>query len=382
MLRHGGRGRIVVPGRVNGRDENFHTDESAMLPPELQVKLHAAWVDRLRDAWTDINRKQLGGVLKMPVLWIDAANKRLGFWDAGRRTLGVSERHIWHHPWSDVVETLKHEMAHQYVSEVLGVHDQTAHGPAWAQACAKLGIAAKATGTPGGGAEDQSDRMLQKVRKLLALADSPNAHEAEAAMATAHALILRYNLDIRAAATPGYDRRHIGDSAAAIPIEWKLVASILSQWFFVECIWVSVYVARRNRMERQLEILGTPTNLELAHYAHDFLHAAYEALWKQTRRTVQDGKRRDFVAGVLMGFSQKLEAERKVQAGKGLVWVGDPRLKGYVREAHPHLRTMSGAGVRRTAAHEAGRAAGQNLRIHQGMGGTGTGIRGLLTGQR
>lgn len=342
------------------------------------AELHRAWLLRLRDEWKTVNKQKLNNRLKLPVFWIDGANKRLGFWDARQRTLGISEQHIWQHPWSDVLETLKHEMAHQYVSEIMGIKDETAHSQAFKDACQLLGIGAKASGKPGGGPQAETDKMLQKVRKLLALAESPNVYEAEAAMATAHALILRYNLDVATASQRiDYAWRQIGQSGAAIPIEWKLVASILSKWFFVECVWVSVYVAKHDRMERQLEILGSETNLELAHYAHDFLHEACETLWLQARKQRLEGKRREFVAGVLMGFSQKLEEERKVQAGRGLIWIGDPKLDGYVHERFPRLRTMAGAGVRRSAAHEAGRAAGQKLRIHQGMQTRGSG-GGLL----
>ncbi len=340
--------------------------------------LHRAWLKRLRDEWQTLNRDKLQNRLKLPIFLIDRASKRLGFWDPRQRTLGISEQHIWQHPWLDVVETLKHEMAHQYVSEVAGIHDETSHGQAWKEACRLLDILPQATATPGHAPETETDRMLQKVKKLLALAESPNVNEAEAAMAAAHALILRYNLDVaKAVQSVDYAWRRIGLTSAAIGLDWKLVASILSRWFFVECVWVSVYVARNDRMERQLEILGTATNLELAHYAHDFLHAACASLWRVHARAGLRGSRREFVAGVMMGFSQKLQTERAVHAGRGLVWLGDPALGGYVKTRYRHLRSMTSTGVRQSEAHQAGVNAGQKLRIHQGMHAKGTG-GGLL----
>jgi hypothetical protein len=330
--------------------------------------LHRAWLKRLRDEWQGFNKDKLGNRLKLPVFLIDRTSKRLGHWDAQQRTLGISEQHIWQHPWLDVLETLKHEMAHQYVSEVLGIHDETSHGHAFRDACRLLDCLPQATATPGYAPESETDRMLQKVKKLLALAESPNVNEAEAAMAAAHALILRYNLDVaKTAQSVDYAWRRIGATAAAIGLDSKLVGSILSRWFFVECVWVSVYVARNDRMERQLEVLGTHTNLELAHYAHDFLHAACESLWRAHARAGVLGTRREFTAGVLTGFSQKLESERKVYAGRGLVWLGDPALGGFVKERYRRLRSMTSTGVRQSEAHEAGVSAGQKLRIHQGM---------------
>ena len=340
--------------------------------------LHRAWLKRLRDEWQTVNKEKLSNRLKLPVLLIDRTSKRLGHWEHAQRTLGISEQHIWQHPWLDVVETLKHEMAHQYVSEVLGILDETSHGRAWREACKLLDCLPQATGAPGLAPETETDRMLHKVKKLLALAESPNVNEAESAMAAAHALILRYNLDVaKTAQSADYAWRRIGGTKAAIGLDSKLVASILSRWFFVECVWVSVYVARNDRMERQLEILGTQTNLELAHYAHDFLHAACESLWRAHARAGVRGTRREFVAGVLQGFSQKLEAERKVNAGRGLVWLGDPALGGYLKDRYRHLRTMSSTGVRQSEAHQAGVSAGRELRIHQGIHAHGKG-GGLL----
>ena len=338
--------------------------------------LHRAWLKKLRDEWQVVNRDKLANRLKLPVFLIDRASKRLGFWDTRQRTLGISEAHIWQHPWLDVLETLKHEMAHQYVSEVLGIHDETSHGAAWRETCRLLDVAPQATAVPGQAPETETDRMLHKVKKLLALAESPNVNEAESAMAAAHALILRYNLDVaKAVHAPDYAWLRVGATAAAIGLDAKLVASILSRWFFVECVWVSVYVARNDRMERQLELLGTGTNLELAHYAHDFLHAACESLWRAHARAGLRGTRREFVAGVLTGFSQKLQAERQVHAGRGLVWLGDPALGGYVKSRYRHLRSMSSTGVRQSEAHQAGVSAGQKLRIHQGIHATGSGGR-------
>ena len=330
--------------------------------------LHRAWLKRLRDEWQTVNKEKLNARLKLPVFVIDRTSKRLGHWDHHQRTLGLSEQHIWQHPWLDVIDTLKHEMAHQYVSEVLGILDETSHGTAWRDTCKLLDCLPHATATPGHAPETETDRMLQKVKKLLALAESPNVNEAEAAMAAAHALILRYNLDVaKTAQSADYAWRRIGATAAAIGLDAKLVGSILSRWFFVECVWVSVYVARNDRMERQLELLGTQTNLELAHYAHDFLHAACESLWRAHARAGVRGTRREFTAGVLTGFSQKLDSERKVHAGRGLVWLGDPALGGFVKERYRRLRSMTSTGVRQSEAHQAGVSAGQKLRIHQGM---------------
>ncbi|MBM4056579.1 MAG: DUF2786 domain-containing protein, partial [Planctomycetes bacterium] len=96
-------------------------------------------------------------------------------------------------------------MAHQYVEEVLGICDDFPHGEAFNRVCREKGIDPAATGDIHIWIEKRKNRftvssqnhqILDKVHKLLALAQSPNEHEAQTAMAKAHELLLRHNLSL------------------------------------------------------------------------------------------------------------------------------------------------------------------------------------------
>ena len=333
----------------------------------LDSTLHPAWLAELRRAWQDFNGRHLGGRLKPPVLQIDRGELRLGHWEREARLLSLAHHHIWTHAWDEVLGTLKHEMAHQYVDEVLG-GDERPHGPQFARACQLLEIDAHASGSPRPREADEQSKTLRRVQKLLALATSANRHEAEAAMAAANTLLLRYNLELPQHGPPlGYGARRLGSSAAALPLDWKLIGAILAEFFFVECIWTTVYNARRDRHERTLEVMGSEANLEMAGYVHDFLHASVTRLWQQEQPVlgIAAGRRREYTAGVLLGFRDKLRQERQKNAEVGLVWLGDADLGRYVRHRHPSIRAMAKAGVRRSHAHEAGRAAGQRLTLQK-----------------
>jgi hypothetical protein len=352
--------------------------------PQLRKRLHDAWLLELRMEWRSANDVHLDGALQPPALTIATdASIQLGLWERAPRLIRISEAHIWRDPWHTVVDTLRHEMAHQYVDEVLHARDQTAHGPAFAATCRRLHVSPRATGNRPTGARCVADKVLQKVRKLLALAGSSNVHEAERAMAAANRLLLEYNLELTGSATlPEYGHRIIGRSAAALPVEWKLVAALLTEFFFVECIWVTVYNAHRLRHERQLELVGSDANLDLAHYVHDYLHTACERLWHGARAELASGsryQRSEYLAGVLTGFRDKLRAERSAAASHGLVWRGDPGVERHLRARHPHVRSLYGGGVRRGEAHAAGVEAGRELTIHRGL--HETGARGRLLGK-
>ncbi|MCY1069984.1 SprT-like domain-containing protein [Nannocystis sp. RBIL2] len=332
----------------------------------LHETLHRPWLTELLRSWHEFNKRHLGGALKPPVLQIDLSTARLGHWQRDTRTLGLAHEHLLSHRWEDVLDTLKHEMAHQYVDEVLG-GDVRPHGPQFARACALLEIRSDATGNPRA-SDDPAARVLKRVQKLLALATSANRHEAEAAMAAANTLLLRYNLDLPQDGPPrDYEARRLGDSAAAIALEAKLVSSILSEFFFVECIWVTTYNARRLRHERVLEVLGTSENLEMAAYVHDFLHASTKRLWEQAKKDMDlpANRRREFSAGLLTGFRDKLRGERQRNEEQGLVWLGDADLDRFLRGRHPYIRSMGSSAVNRGRAHAAGRAAGEGLTLNK-----------------
>jgi hypothetical protein len=324
-----------------------------------------------------------------PTLELVRTQATLGRWVPETRTLEISLPLVIERPWGVVVEVLKHEMAHQYVHEVLKEVGETPHGPAFRDACARLGVDARASGVPSvpaaapgeGAAED--DRIVTRISRLLALAESPNRHEAEAAMAAAQRLMLRHNLD--AASTPRPEREraygfvHLGQPTGRVGEHERLVAMILGKHFFVEAIWVPVYRPRDGKRGSVLEICGTPSNLAIAEYAHGFLHGTAERLWGEHKRAngLGDRERRTYLAGVMTGFADKLARQEASHRAAGLVWVKDGDLGGYLRRRHPYVRHVRHAGQRRTDAWAHGREAGRQIVLYRPMQ-TGAESRGRL----
>ena len=156
----------------------------------------------LTSTWHTFNNDLFGGGLTLPVLVLEETTSRLGHWRRRDRTIGLSLPLIRTKPWPMVRAVLKHEMAHQYVDEVLGVLDsEPAHGPAFARVCADLQIDARASGFPDDDAadaevevDDATERVMRRVQKLFALAESDNANEAEAATKAAQRLMLEHNI--------------------------------------------------------------------------------------------------------------------------------------------------------------------------------------------
>lgn len=344
---------------------------------ELSTELEAALVREIQAEFARLNASYFKRALRPPVFLLSDAATRLGRFDLSTRTLEIQRSLALAQPWSALVEVLKHEMAHQYVLEHLGVQDEPPHGPTFREVCERLGVDAAAAGMPSAGSArtEDEERILARIAKLLALAESPSQHEAEAAMNAAQRLMLKYNLDAAAArasqAGPGYAFRTLGKPSGRITEAERTLAAILGDHFFVQVIWVPAYRPFDGKRGSVLEISGTTANLDMAAYVHSFLSHAAEQLWtahKRAHKLRGDKDRRTFLAGVMAGFHAKLQAERRAQANEGLVWVGDPDLKRYYRRRHPHVVTVRYGGSARNDAHAHGREAGKKLILHRPVG--------------
>ncbi len=343
---------------------------------DLAGGLETALLRELAATWRLLNSSHFKDGMKAPLVELFDSATRLGLWSPAERTIRLSRQLVGEQPWGVVVEVLKHEMAHQYVHEVLHERDETAHGARFHRLCLDLGIDAAASGLPSTRTpDDPAARVLQRVAKLLALAQSANRHEAESAMATARRLLLKYNLDVQAAQSThstaaSYTFRQVGPITGRISEVERRVSVLLSEHFFVEAIWVPAFSVVDGRRGRVLELCGTPTNLDLAEYAHGFVHHAAAQLWLAHKRAHPDTPNRDratFLGGVARGFSERLADEQKrAQREEALVWLGDKQLLRYYRRRHPHVRQMRHA-ARPNSSHASGREAGRGIVLHRGL---------------
>ena len=318
----------------------------------------------------EINAAYFKRALRPVVIELSDAAGRLGRWLPDLRTIEIGRELVLEHPWGVVVEVLKHEMAHQYVHDVLGERSEAAHGPAFRQVCERLGIDPSASGVPAGAPRaDEEMRVLERIAKLLALAESSNVHEAEAAMGAAQRLMLKHNLDtVRARLPMGYGFRHLGEPTGRVAEHQRLLAAILGEHFFVEVIWVPVYRPLEQRRGSVLEICGSPANLDMAEYVHSFLASTAERLWREHQRETgvrSNRDRRTYLAGVMTGFLDKLKQQKSAHREEGLVWVRDADLGSYYRKRHPHILHTRLSGNRRTEAHAHGREAGRRIVLHR-----------------
>lgn len=353
-------------------------------PEALSVELEAKLLRRLAGEWQLINHTFFKGVLRRPTFALSDTRVRLGQWNGELRSLQISRHLVLERSWGEVFEVLKHEVAHQFVDECLKV-DETSHGPTFRSICERLGIDGRASGSPEDSAAGEpdkdtpssADRLVARIRKLLALAESQNQHEAENAATAAQKLMLRFNIELDAAPAPmDFAYVHLGKPSGRTYEHQRRVSLILHEHFFVEAIWVPVYRPHDAKRASVLEVCGSEINLAMAEHVHEFLHGTADRLWAQYKhdRGVRSNRdRRTFLAGVMGGFEAKLEAQRTRFQEEGLVWVPLAELEGYFRRRHPYVQRVRHSGSRRNAAFAEGHRAGAGIVLSQPVKGASEG---------
>jgi hypothetical protein len=341
----------------------------------LSADLERALLRQLALRYAEVNEDRFRARLKRPLLAFTEATSHLGRWVSATRTIELARPFISTRPWLEITSVLEHEMAHQFVDEVLGIRDEAAHGETFRKVCADRGIDARAAGAPVPSTDGDSAaaRTLDRIRKLLALAASSNQHEAEIAMRRAHELMLRHNIE-HVAYDSGYEVRHLGDPLKRGNRVETEVMLLLDDYFFVKVIRVPIYVPTAGKTGNVYEIAGTRANVEMAEHVYHFMLSTAERLWLANRNDARVRNGRDrlaYQAGVVRGFRDKLGAERKELRGTGLVWLGDGNLEHFYRARHPRITTRR-TYVQTGGAHAAGREAGRTVVLHKPVTSTGS----------
>lgn len=352
--------------------------------------LHGLSLEWEAALWVLDERHRQG--MRPPLFSLRDSARTLGTWWRERREISLSRDLVLHHTWDAVLEVLLHEMAHQLADEVLGARQEPPHGPLFQRACHLLRANPRASGSYAALDERMArepdgteDRMVRRARKLLALAGSPNRNEAEVAMARAHALIEKHNLNLlEKEVGRDYVSVFVGRPALRHAREVYALAHLLQEFYFVRGIWVPAYVLEKGKMGRVLEISGTESNVRLASYVHDFVLRFIEAQWSG----YNDGKglnrrsRTDYAVGVIEGFRSKLalrDGKRRKRGKRALITLRDPLLDKYVVYRYPRTVSESRAlcGRDETVVSD-GREAGRKLVIYKGVAGRREGRGRLL----
>ena len=333
-----------------------------------------------------------------------------GKWDPLTRTISISRKLVRNYSWFYVQAILRHEMAHQMADDYYGCFQQNhpPHCEHFLFSCQALGVAVRfrkasidlqetSLDWKGDKEDEGSDKLLDKVQKLLALATSSNEHEALLAMNKVRELYAKYNLDrTQSEKKESFHHILICHKKKRIERYQDRIISILVEHFFVRVLTCHMFDAMSGEYHRAIEIIGTRENALMAEYVYHFLLQQSE-FWveeaiKSSKRKISSVERRSFRMGVLEGFSEKLRESEKPTTDTGsstpfqktsgefrsseLSVIGkavalfkrDKALDSYLEEVYPKLGTRSSGGYSVDLdSFSAGKAVGKSITLNKAV---------------
>lgn len=295
-------------------------------------------------------------------------NTRWGYFDAKFFQIGLNARLAGQVSDAVLRDLLRHELAH-YLVRVFHGEATTPHGAEYKAICQRFAWNEEVQAASGDLPSIQkvgdlkADAVIEKVKKLLALASSSNPHESELATLKANQLILRHHLDRSRLKD---ERELCVVTVMRAPKKNALMTAIyeILTHFLVKPILFY------GRQEVRLEAAGTREQIDLAQYVAGFLQTELERLWKQQNLKGLRAKN-SFYSGVARGYSEKLTSTRNdltPEESRALVTIEND-LAADLKIFLGGLSQSYSGQVLDSGAHEQGKAQGRSLSIRPAMKG-------------
>lgn len=219
-------------------------------------------------------------------------------------------------------------------------------------------------------------RILDKIKKLLALANSVNEHEAKLAAEQAQRLLVKHNLSMQSTAVgaDGIIEETVGEASIYGNPHRRFILAILKNHFFVECILHTRAVGRtvdgRIKPATIVVLVGRDVNVKVATYIHVFLTRQFPKMWLAYKHanSASEKSRKSYYIGLYHGLNEQLTVAKKdVEQKEGLVLVADADLKAHLAQMDLKFKSAPREKSVNHDAMDAGREDGKNLKLHHAV---------------
>lgn len=297
-------------------------------------------------------------------------DKKLGDYDPSQWRLGLSIKLMRQAKDAVIRDVLRHEIAHLVAHLEYGL-DIKPHGQEFKNVCkrfnwdsdissASLELAQANDSYQG---DLSGEKLLLRLQKLMALAESSNPHEAELATSKANQLLIKHNLQRLEMASED-------ETIYVLPVMFapRSNSKMHAVYEILKTFFVAPVFTKRNG-KVALDIVGDKTSVKIAEYVSLFLQHELERLWLEAKKTKKlSGARakNSFFAGVARGYVSKITEGQKEFSGTALVKV-QSSASLMLSKVYGRLSSTSTSGKSDHHAMSAGNSAGQKLSIRTGI---------------
>lgn len=154
--------------------------------------------------------------------------------------------------------------------------------------------------------EQNRDKLIEKVKKLLALSQSPNEHEASAAAEKAQALLAEYNIALSEVETTSDKEDDMvmegGVTTSSYPWQRTLSAAVAQMY-----LCKSFYMTYRGKGKDEHFFVGAKHNVDVAKMMFVYLVETIDRLAKEGARSVPDKERSPYRTTFRVAASQRVQ---------------------------------------------------------------------------
>lgn len=307
-----------------------------------------------------------------PISIVVFEGNELGFFDSRFYQIGLNKKLIYSSKDAVIRDILKHEIAH-YLTFLHYPLQETPHGSEFREICRRYGLGKdiqRATldldwANESKEGDLESEKVLERVKKLLKLAESSNTHEAELATLKANELLIKHSLN-------HVNVLHEENIYLDRPLTYPRNNSKLVAIYEILTHFLVRPVISHGHKQCSLEICGPKTNVILASYVAQFLDQQLEYLWKDTKKELGlrgQRSKNSFMLGVAAGFHEKMkktESEMSVDNIKALTIV-KKQLEINLNLVYKRLGSTRSTHQMDSNARNAGIEQGKKLSINKGV---------------
>lgn len=298
-------------------------------------------------------------------------SNKLGYFDPHTHHIALNLNLIYTVKDSVLKDILRHEFAH-YINSIENP-GSLPHGSEYQEICKRYNwerSISKSTmdvevANDSKEGDLASEKIINRIKNLLKLAESANVHEAELATLKANQLLLKHNIekfsDLNNQA-PLYTKQ--------ILIEKRRSSKLTSIYDILKHFLVSpIFIYGKKQVA--LEVSGSKENIELASYVANFLDVEMENQWNLVKSPTLKGVRakNSFFLGMAKGYDQKINNMLKgysPQERQALVKIKG-QMQNTLKQVYKSItQTSSGASLD-DSAYSSGITKGHKLTINKAV---------------
>lgn len=237
-------------------------------------------------------------------------------------------------------------------------------------------------------AEQPPEKVLELIRRLLALSTSSNEHEAAQAASKAQELLLKYNLEMSQIKQEKGEEVERWDFHTPLHESWlDSLMGAVSTANLCRVVrgkhWVegnrNGNVFTPGKMNRKYYLFGKRVNLEVTEFMYAYLAGEIDRL-TPSKKGVR--YKTSFRLGAVVTISQRLREElqhfQSTPETKALIVVSDKAVGEAVKRDFPKLYAGKRVSISDNGAYRDGVAAGKTVQFRQGVSDRNAVGQGLL----